>query len=239
MTTIILSELEGGGVKVVSSSDEIKEFSDFFFSYGIQQASVVPPHLNRGPVAKIFKRKLLDQTRFDERLSYAEDAIFNSEIVLHCQSVALVDSVWYIYYQYKSSVSHADKLGTCRQQSSKAREHVSGKGSEDAYLSYARHCILEACVNRVHLEGRRSYEAISEFASQDWVRETIDRASASCFRISDWEDRLAGCISKGRYRTLIGMVTLGQIYMRLRRKKLIDPSRDAESFLKRYGEDGN
>lgn len=64
-----------------------------------------------GPYAKIFRRECLKGLTFNTRLSVGEDAQFCAEFCRRASRVGIVNSVWYLYYQYETSLMHRDLLG--------------------------------------------------------------------------------------------------------------------------------
>ncbi len=69
-----------------------------------------PDFRGRGPVAKLFKKSLLTDLRFDEGIPIGEDTLFNYQYLKRCQTMAIVDSLWYLYYQYEKSAVHTPDL---------------------------------------------------------------------------------------------------------------------------------
>lgn len=65
----------------------------------------------RGSWAKLFRRERLGTLRFDEGIALGEDTLFNFRFIRHCRSLAFVDALWYVNYQYKGSASHGSRLG--------------------------------------------------------------------------------------------------------------------------------
>lgn len=207
---------------IVDDPDGILEFAEYFFSYATRRGSAVPAHLNRGPVARVFKRELLDGVSFDGRLQYAEDAIFNSEVVRRCRSIALVDKVWYRYYQYQSSISHGDKIPTCEAHCDYARRHITCESLTNAYWSYCRHCIIEACVNRVREEGVGSFREVRAFVSSSWVQDALGKFAESCYVIPSWERSLVRLALDGHFHRFFLAILFGCSLLRINRKKPIE-----------------
>ena len=57
---------------------------------------------------KVYRRDLIGDTRFNEKISYSEDKLFVTEIILKARSMAFVSNVFYHYIQHKDSLSRKD-----------------------------------------------------------------------------------------------------------------------------------
>ncbi len=66
-----------------------------------------PNFRGRGPIAKLYRRSLLAGLRYDTGLAMGEDALFNYRYIERCRSLAVVEALWYHYYQYKGSTIHS------------------------------------------------------------------------------------------------------------------------------------
>lgn len=66
-----------------------------------------PNYKGRGPVAKLYRKDLLTGLRYDTEISIGEDTLFNYQFIKRCGSLAIVDALWYLYYQYEGSTCHA------------------------------------------------------------------------------------------------------------------------------------
>ena len=66
----------------------------------------LPEFRGRGPIAKLFRKDILGDLRFNEDISIGEDTLFNYQFIEKCSSIGVVDSVWYWYYQYQCSSIH-------------------------------------------------------------------------------------------------------------------------------------
>jgi glycosyltransferase involved in cell wall biosynthesis len=54
---------------------------------------------------KVYLRKFIGTTRFDESISYSEDKLFVSELLLKAEKVVLLSNMFYHYIQRKNSLS--------------------------------------------------------------------------------------------------------------------------------------
>lgn len=59
---------------------------------------------------KVYTRKFIGTTRFDESISYSEDKLFVSELLLKANKVILLSNPFYHYIQRKGSLSWQDNL---------------------------------------------------------------------------------------------------------------------------------
>lgn len=50
-----------------------------------------------GPVCRFFRKVLFEKARFDVRLKWNEDTIWNIELLNHCNTAVICKSRWYIY----------------------------------------------------------------------------------------------------------------------------------------------
>ena len=69
-----------------------------------------PDFRGRGPHAKLFSKDVLGDLRYDETVSKGEDVLFNYKFIRRCHSMAIVDDLWYLYYQYSGSAAHSVEL---------------------------------------------------------------------------------------------------------------------------------
>ena len=62
--------------------------------------------LGRGPWSRLLRSDIAKRVAFDERLVQGEDVVWNLQVLEHCETVCLVDSVWYLYYFNPHSITH-------------------------------------------------------------------------------------------------------------------------------------
>lgn len=62
-------------------------------------------YLNRGPVAKLIKKNIIDKIRFDTDIKVGEDKLFNMSVLENAHKVCIVHQVWYLYYKNQKSVT--------------------------------------------------------------------------------------------------------------------------------------
>ena len=66
-----------------------------------------PNFRGRGPWSKLYRRAAMCDLRFEEGIAIGEDALFNYRFIERCGAIAIVDRVWYWYYQYHGSAAHS------------------------------------------------------------------------------------------------------------------------------------
>ena len=69
-----------------------------------------PNFRGRGPVAKLYKKSLMDCLYFNEGISNGEDVLFNYEYMKRCSAVVIAEKVWYWYYQNQGSAVHSTNI---------------------------------------------------------------------------------------------------------------------------------
>lgn len=64
--------------------------------------------IKNGPYAKVFKTSIIrdNDIKFNTKLSYSEDAVFNREYCRHITNAIFSNEIWYNYYQYDFSAMH-------------------------------------------------------------------------------------------------------------------------------------
>lgn len=73
------------------------------------------PLFNVGPCAKLFNAKAIGSLRFDEGMTYGEDAHFLHSFIRQNRAFAYVDADWYLYYQNDGSTVRVSDLGFWRE----------------------------------------------------------------------------------------------------------------------------
>lgn len=61
---------------------------------------------NGAPVAKLYKRDLINSVQFTKAISVYEDIIFNFNAFIKSNKITIVNEIWYQYYQYSNSAIH-------------------------------------------------------------------------------------------------------------------------------------
>lgn len=65
-----------------------------------------PPFYGRGPHARLYKRSSFLDLLFNEEITISEDVLLNYLFMQKIKNIAMVNRVWYYYYQYSQSTSH-------------------------------------------------------------------------------------------------------------------------------------
>lgn len=66
----------------------------------------IPDFKGRGPVAKLYRKRIISEITFEEGIAIGEDVLFNYRYIERCRTVAIVDRTWYWYYMYNGSATH-------------------------------------------------------------------------------------------------------------------------------------
>ncbi len=57
--------------------------------------------------AKVYKKDVISNVKFDPHLTAWEDGLFNASVCMHAQRIVAVNSIWYQYNKVSSSISHS------------------------------------------------------------------------------------------------------------------------------------
>lgn len=178
-----------------------------------------PDFRGRGPIAKLYKNSFLTNLRFDEGIPIGEDALFNYQYLKRCQTMVIVDSLWYFYYQYERSAIHNADLTPCKKSIKGIlanREDNEPFAAFDSRASYLCVQEIESLLRLVGIfdAGARGAELLAFAANcgcfsnycfdgyepSPWLRHFLSLCKAGCFRRASWfwvfktllKDRLAG-----------------------------------------------
>ncbi len=72
-------------------------------------------YVSRGPVARLVKRVLARQCKFDETLSIGEDFVWNMELLKHAEKSGIVQRLWYYYIWNPKSLTRSFSTNTIGQ----------------------------------------------------------------------------------------------------------------------------
>ncbi len=64
-------------------------------------------YLSRGPIARLVKKNLVEQHKFDETLRIGEDAVWNLDLLRSAKHVAVVKRLWYYYIRNSESATQS------------------------------------------------------------------------------------------------------------------------------------
>lgn len=94
---------------------EIKELAWQMLG-NLKRASLEGPNYRgRGPWGKLYRASLLNDVAYDVNVPIGEDTLFNYRVIEKAKRMALVDAVWYWYYQYAGSAVHSAQIEPWKQ----------------------------------------------------------------------------------------------------------------------------
>ena len=76
-----------------------------FFDLGQSEFVFNNYYISRGPVARLVKKSLAEQHKFEETLSMGEDAVWNLEILKFARQIGIVKRLWYYYIKNTASAT--------------------------------------------------------------------------------------------------------------------------------------
>ena len=210
-----------GSWRLFEAQSGIKDFPEFFLSFFSQKNSAIPPSLNRGPAAKLVRSSILKNVRFNTSFSYAEDGVFFSEVSEMASKIVLVDQVWYRYYQYKSSASHAKPFSICRRQCRACADLFQGEAKKKEVTAFSAHCILDTCVSRVQGKGFSAIAELRRFFAEEWVAAILDSFDETSYEIPAWKLYVLKAARSGNASALFFLVYMGNKVLWLKGKRPI------------------
>ncbi len=191
---------------------------------GTQKYSVcdLPNFRGRGPIAKLFRKSVLGDLRFDEGISIGEDTLFNYQFIGRCQSLAVVDCIWYWYYQYGNSTVHA---ATPLKWISSFDCLMAYRPTSDERIAFDARCaslIMEGSVNFLAVLGLREAYKISKVLYEHardngWITSCLFEG----YTISGWMRLYASCLENNRFELAFLLCVAKQLKNRLRGRQLI------------------
>ena len=63
-------------------------------------------YIGRGPVCRLARKDLLQDSLFHRGLVFGEDLVWNQELIMKCRNAAVVKNVWYLYYRGDQSITY-------------------------------------------------------------------------------------------------------------------------------------
>lgn len=141
-------------------SCEIFAAADQMLAYRKNRLFPGPDFKGRGPVAKLYRANKIGPLRFNEDMEIAEDELFNYKFIRKSNGIAIVDKVWYRYFQREGSVLHSVTLSKIRKSMSALLSTV--EPGEDPSTYYAR-CVFMVLEGSSYLAMRRS--SLTDIAS--------------------------------------------------------------------------
>lgn len=113
-------------------------------------------YISRGPVARLVRRDIALQIKFDENLSIGEDMIWNLKILQSSNSIGIIYNTWYIYVKNYHSVTHSFSLKYIDQYRNMLNELWNYANSEDlkfATLNKTYQCLREIADAKFNLNN--------------------------------------------------------------------------------------
>lgn len=208
---------------IVATFAQVSAVPDYFFSYRLPAGSNLPSLLARGPVAKLFKRNVIGDIRFDSSLTVAEDGLFNSQVSARANRIALCNSVWYRYYQYTHSAVHnsAANVKSIRAVCEKVRQHYP-QYSEQAYLGFCSNLIDWLCVETLRSFTLKSCLTVKRYLGHPWVKKTLTDFNLEQFELSKSAASLVRFQAKSHWVLYCLSIGAGLLSMRFKGKDLIE-----------------
>lgn len=91
---------------VIISDKEKDVLKRHFFDLSGAEFRLGDCYLSRGPVARLVKKELVEQHKFEEKLSQGEDMIWNLDLLKVAKCMGIVRKLWYYYISNPESASH-------------------------------------------------------------------------------------------------------------------------------------
>ena len=137
-------------------------------------------YINRGPVARLIKSGIAKAVLFDTGVKLGEDVIWNEAILNQCNTVCIVNEIWYIYWHNTASASNSYSEKTIEEWETqlKALEKVIDLDNVQIFSSYSNR-ILEGIKNiwdgylkRIRNTDKELYKKIKHrlFVNYPWNR---------------------------------------------------------------------
>lgn len=206
---------------VVESKRELKDFSEYYCCFALPIGSRIPSTLNRGPVAKLFRKSLFCVEMYDENLIYGEDAILNAEVFSSSKKVVIVDRVWYRYYQYAQSISHAKTFDEVKRNIDAGCNHGIFSGNPSWSTAFRVHCIIDTCVTMVQSRGFRARREMLQMLSEDWAKEALRDFSFKKYKVPKYKEVLIKLARVNSVFLICATMVIAGAFLRLQGKKVI------------------
>ena len=182
----------------------------------------LPDFRGRGPIAKLFRRSTLGHLRFDEGISIGEDTLFNYQFMEKCRSLAVVDRVWYWYYQYRDSSIHIPNPSKWASSIDALMAYGPTGDERLAFDSRCAHLVMEGTDNFIAGSGPcDAYRAAKDL--YDHVRDKgwISSQAFDGYSTSSWLRLYADCLKRDRFGLAFSLCVVKQLKNRLQSKRLI------------------
>ena len=87
------------------TGDEVKLYRRFLLGK-VRKICDGKGAIGRGSVAKLVRTETIRKVKFEIQLKYAEDVIWNLDLINACRKVCIADQIWYRYYTNDHSATH-------------------------------------------------------------------------------------------------------------------------------------
>lgn len=103
-------EFDGYVTELQHQDEEVKALAWQMLGHVRYTSLDGPDFHGRGPWGKLYRASLLQSVQFDSNVPIGEDTLFSYYAISRAQRVALVEALWYWYYQYESSAVHGASM---------------------------------------------------------------------------------------------------------------------------------
>lgn len=167
--------IEENAINTYSSQEDLRALAEYFITHVFRESSSFRLQVFTGPVAKLFKRSIATNIRFPNRISIAEDNIYNSGAVLLARRIGVVNHCWYRYWHRSDSALASLDFSVPQSFCPYIRKYVTDAGlSIDSY--YGACCnIFFAALNSMTSSGILTWRILKTAYSQPWFVEAFDR----------------------------------------------------------------
>ncbi|MBO4919414.1 MAG: hypothetical protein J5365_04585, partial [Erysipelotrichaceae bacterium] len=129
---------------------------------------------------KLYRKKILQNSSFDEELFLSEDRMFNLDVFSIAERIGFTDSIWYFYYQYNHSAIHSYHKDSIKNMS-KLFEHclyrIQVNSGIESYISKWMMSNIYICIflDLLHKDNRRGFmfnknRLLKWFYSEEWKK---------------------------------------------------------------------
>ena len=102
-------------------------------------------HIGRGPVSRVVKRDKAKEVQFKPSLKIGEDVVWNLELINTCDSILIIDKVWYLNYNNSSSATRKPRLDAINEAERQLKEIIKyiDLNDDDVYVAYCERVLEE------------------------------------------------------------------------------------------------
>ena len=165
-----------------------------------------------GPWAKIIKRDLIKDIRFDENLQIYEDLMFNLQMLDRTDCAIIDPAVWYDYYIYSESSLHQYRANGMEQMEYVAEKLEKFVTEHDEFKSASAVKIME-CLKRLftttvfHDENasRRKLSLVKNILDNPYVDYLLNQFDEEKYSFTDKKERMLWIMFKKKYYILVSV----------------------------------